>query len=606
MKRLVLGTIGLFLAVNLAAAPGDQILLAARDLAGKALPGLRFSYEQVKSRRTNQSGITELDLPPGHSPGRQIKIDLVPVSEPAEDWFLVNPQINIPTSTDPVAVVLMQRSAFRQIAAEARDASRPAASGRDELTAEDRKRVLVEAAARHGLTGEQLETALRSFAETQDPKDKGIAAYLEGEFSQAEELLNKAAEKKESDFVETLLYLGVTQYEQAKYRAAAGTFRKALALRDEDTFLLSGLGNALHHSAEWTEAEPLLRRALAADEKRFGPEHPDVARDLNNLASLLMETNRLAEAESLMRRALAIDEKSFGPDHPEVATDLNNLAALFLITNRLTEAEPLMRRALGIDENSFGPAHPNVARGLNNLAQLLHATARLAEAEPLLRRALEIDQNHFGPEHPKVATRLNNLALLLQDTKRITEAEPLMRRALAIDEKSLGPEHPDVATDLNNLASLFQATNRFVEAEPLMRRALSIVEKSFGPEHHNFARSLSNLASLLRDTNRLAEAEPLMRRALAIDEKSLGPEHPEVAIRLNNLARLLQATNRLAEAEPLMRRHLVIFLDFSRATGYEHPHLRAAIDNYAGLLHAMGKTDAEINATIEALVRSVQ
>ena len=47
-----------------------------------------------------------------------------------------------------------------------------------------------------------------------------------------------------------------------------------------------------------------------------------------------------------MRRALAIDEKSFGPDHPNVARDLNNLAQLLQATNRLAEAEPLMRRAL--------------------------------------------------------------------------------------------------------------------------------------------------------------------------------------------------------------------------------------------------------------------
>ena len=44
-----------------------------------------------------------------------------------------------------------------------------------------------------------------------------------------------------------------------------------------------------------------------------------------------------------MRRALAIDEHSFGPDHPNVATDLNNLAQLLKATNRLAEAEPLMR-----------------------------------------------------------------------------------------------------------------------------------------------------------------------------------------------------------------------------------------------------------------------
>jgi hypothetical protein len=40
----------------------------------------------------------------------------------------------------------------------------------------------------------------------------------------------------------------------------------------------------------------------------------------------------LAEAEPLIRRALAIDEQSFGPDHPEVAGDLNNLALVLKAT----------------------------------------------------------------------------------------------------------------------------------------------------------------------------------------------------------------------------------------------------------------------------------
>ena len=68
----------------------------------------------------------------------------------------------------------------------------------------------------------------------------------------------------------------------------------------------------------------------------------------SNLAGLLQATNRLAEAEPLMRRALAIFEKSFGPDHPDVATDLNNLAALLHATNRHAEAERLMRRHLAV------------------------------------------------------------------------------------------------------------------------------------------------------------------------------------------------------------------------------------------------------------------
>ena len=49
---------------------------------------------------------------------------------------------------------------------------------------------------------------------------------------------------------------------------------------------------------------------------------------LNNLASLLQTTNRLGDAEPLYRRAMAIDEESLGPDNPEVASNLNNLATL--------------------------------------------------------------------------------------------------------------------------------------------------------------------------------------------------------------------------------------------------------------------------------------
>lgn len=33
-----------------------------------------------------------------------------------------------------------------------------------------------------------------------------------------------------------------------------------------------------------------------------------------------------AEAEPLFKRSLAIDEKAYGPDHPDVASDLKNLA----------------------------------------------------------------------------------------------------------------------------------------------------------------------------------------------------------------------------------------------------------------------------------------
>jgi len=127
-----------------------------------------------------------------------------------------------------------------------------------------------------------------------------------------------------------------------------------------------------------------------------------------------------------------------------------------------------------------------------------------------------------------------------------------------------------------------------------MERALKIDEKSYGMEHHRVAIGLNNLAMLLQDTNRLKEAEPLLERALKIDEKSYGMDHPMVARNLSNLAQLLQATNRLKEAEPLSRRHVEIFIKFSLSTGHQHPHLQAAVGNYAILLEAMGWSREQI------------
>ncbi len=407
--------------------------------------------------------------------------------------------------------------------------------------------------------------------------------------------------------------LGMLFQAKALYARAELLMRRVVAIGEASlgnnhptvATCLNNLAGLLQATNRLGEAEPLMRRALTIDGASYGNDHPNVAIRLNNLAALLQDTNRLGEAEPLMRRALGIVEASYGKDHPGVASYLNNLAALLQDTNRLGEAEPLMRRALDIDEASYGKDHPNVAGDLNNLAHLLQATNRLGEAEPLIRRALAIDEASYGKDHPRVAIDLNNVAQLLQATNRLGEAEPLMRRALGIDEASYGKDHPSVARCLNNLAALLHDTNRLREAEPLMRRALGIDEASYGKDHPRVAIDLNNLAQLLQATNRLGEAEPLMCRALGIDEASYGKDHPRVAIRLSNLAQLLQTTNRLGEAEPLMRRMVVIFLAFERAIGHAHPHRDAAIGNYAGLLAAMGKSEAEIAAAIAALQREV-
>ena len=91
---------------------------------------------------------------------------------------------------------------------------------------------------------------------------------------------------------------------------------------------------------------------------------------------------------------LAIDEKALGPEHPDVATDLNNLAALYQLLGRYEVAEPLYERALAIKEKTLGREHPLVAQGLENYAILLRATGRNWDAAIMEARAKTIRAKH--------------------------------------------------------------------------------------------------------------------------------------------------------------------------------------------------------------------
>ena len=302
----------------------------------------------------------------------------------------------------------------------------------------------------------------------------------------------------------------------------------------------------------YPEAESQLRAVLATRRRTLGPEHPDLAESLNNLASLLQDRGDLAGAEPLHREALAIWRKALGDGHPRVATSLNNLAGLLKSRDDLAGAEPLYRESLSIWRKAVGDEHPDVAASLNNLASLLTARGDLAGAEPLYREALAIWRKALGDEHPRVATSLNNLASLLQDRGDLVGPEPLYREALAIRRKVLGDEHPEVANVLNNLASLFHDRGDLAGAEPLYREALAIRRKALGDEHPHVATSLNKLGSLLVGLDDPAAAEPLLRESLAIRIKKLPARHGLTESGLATLGLCLIRLGRHAEAEPLL------------------------------------------------------
>jgi tetratricopeptide (TPR) repeat protein/CHAT domain-containing protein len=424
------------------------------------------------------------------------------------------------------------------------------------------------------------------------------ALYQAGKYAEALPLGQRYAAMIKSRYGSEAAQYTVALVWLAELHRAAGRFaeaepllKQALAIdeklggrRPEVATDLNNLAELLRTRGRYAEAEPLYKRVLAIDEKALGPEHPDVGTALNNLARLYDDQGRYADAEQLYKRALAIAEKA--PGHANLGTYLNNLASLYRNEGRYAEAEPPLKRALAITEKAVGPNHPDFSKDLYTLGLLYRDQGRYGEAEPVMKRALAIAEKALGPEHPDVVRYLNNLATLYHTQGRYTEAVPLMRRVLGLDEKAFGSDHPNVASDLNNLASAYCKQGAYVEAEPLYKRALAIAEKAFGPEHPDVGAYLNSLASLYNDEGRYAEAEPLLKRALVIAQQSLGPDHADVAVRLNNLAFLYDNVGRYSEAEPLYKRALAID---EKALGPDHPTLGTALNNLAALYDDQGR-----------------
>ena len=114
----------------------------------------------------------------------------------------------------------------------------------------------------------------------------------------------------------------------------------------------------LYQKGAYSEALPLAEKSLALAEKSYGPEKPETALALNNLAMLYKKEKRYADARSLYERALKISEKLVGPDHPDVTVSLNNLALLYAAQGDFKSAEDLSLRALNILTKAYGKEHP--------------------------------------------------------------------------------------------------------------------------------------------------------------------------------------------------------------------------------------------------------
>ncbi len=435
----------------------------------------------------------------------------------------------------------------------------------------------------------------QSLEETEQ-SDRNVNELADLTLSLCPKVIEKDKWSQYAQLTEKLNHLGVLLINQQSYDRAEQLLKKALEI--EKTTLGPDSPNvartmrnlaALYDTkkGQFKEALPLYEQAVAIKAKALGKDHPDVADGLSDLAAIYREQGQYEKAEQLYNQALAIYQRAYGMQHPHVARNLTGLADIYRIEGQFPKAEKLYKQALNIYVNTQGMEHSTVAMSYANLAGLYLNEGKYGPAEQMYSEALSLYEKIQGPESLSVATVVNNLAAVYFREGKYKDAEPMFKRALAIRERLLAADHPEIAQSLNNVAEVYRLEGRYEDAEPLYKRALKIDEKSLGQDHPEVAVVLNSLGQLYTSEGKLEQAEEYYKRALAVRQKSFGDEHPEVANTLNELAKLYAREGKYEESEKLFQKTLAMR---EKTLGPEHPDVAQTLNDYSDLLTKVNRS----------------
>jgi tetratricopeptide (TPR) repeat protein len=365
--------------------------------------------------------------------------------------------------------------------------------------------------------------------------------------------------------------------------------------------LLNHLGSIDERMGRYADAVALAKRVLDMDDRLYGAESPDAARDLNNLGMYYQAAGEEAAAGQALERALAVARKNYGEGWLHVT---GNLSAYYTTHHRTADAKPLLTEAV-----EFCDAHPEprvfaVCTGLRTqLADVYRSEGHSGYGEEIVSRDAEqtvgVHQDSFAQ-----VRALDALARQYEQDESYDLAEATYRQAIALIEKM--PQFKDdpaaTAPEFLRLGKLFEKEGLSVQAEDAYKRALNS-EEAARPGRPGHAESLFGfvvpLAGLYRTEGRVSDLEPILQQVLALQERDLGPDRTEIADTLLELASVYQEQGKHLDAAPLYQRALKIQ---EKNIGPDDPRLLRALDGYAAVLQQLGDPDEARAVTARASV----
>ena len=237
---------------------------------------------------------------------------------------------------------------------------------------------------------------------------------------------------------------------------------------------LISLGNTEYRSGDLKTAEATLRKALEMLEAEAGPEHPETAAGVMNLATVLEARGANEDSLALLERSRQAFTTALGPEHDELALVHTNIAINLTALGRFDDALAEYDRALSIVRVANGPDHVEAGRVLMNIGVVHLRRQDFDAAEQTLTSALKILTATLPEHHDHRVSSTMNLALAFASKGELAKARPLIEQVLVSREATLPANHPSLANTRGNLGHILLDLGDPAAAQAQFEAALAI------------------------------------------------------------------------------------------------------------------------------------
>lgn len=363
----------------------------------------------------------------------------------------------------------------------------------------------------------------------------GILRQSEGEFDEAGELLQRSLATRvaltgadSAESLEALSALAFYYETVGDYAAAEERHLRSLELArriaggQDDAYLaqaMARLASLYRLQDRPDDAEPLLRDALAMQDRVYGGPHPESDETKRQLAELLTNQMAFDEAESLFLELIDSRTKMMGPDHYELGSVWNSYGHLLALRGDIPQAIEAYETMLRISENAYGGVHPSLAAGYNNIAIMYRNRGDYDEAAIRYQQSLDM-QSAVGlaEDHPNRSFPMAGLGSVYLLKKDYELAERTLLAALEIRRQHFDETHRLISEIKSDLAAVLMATGREQEAEMLLLEIYPRFLENWGPEDPRTRRAAGRLVMLYEQLGSTAQADTYREAAFAPDE----------------------------------------------------------------------------------------